>query len=101
HPDWRPGFNPGSEPSQDASTYPSMRMLRETFHLVYADLLVAPGEADPSALSIPNPYQPARGAFPTAGDFVAYLASSALAYHLGQLVSGRGAAGLPASERVR
>jgi DinB superfamily len=92
-PGWRPLFNPGSEPSGDPNVYPAMAALCDAFRLVYADLLVATVEVDPSALSVANPFPPARAGFPTSGDFVAYLMSSHLAYHLGQLVAWRNAAG--------
>lgn len=98
-PEWPAMFNPGSEPSADANTYPTMATLCDTFRLVYADLLEATDEADPSALSAPNPFVLARAGFPTAGDFVAYLVSSHLAYHLGQLVAWRSAAGLQRPQR--
>jgi hypothetical protein len=91
---WRPMFNPGSQASTEPSTYPSMAKLCETFRLVYTDLCTAAQEADPAALAVVNPFAPARPDFPTAGDFVAYLLSSHLAYHLGQLVAWRAAAGL-------
>jgi hypothetical protein len=98
-PEWRRMFNPGSEPSGDPNTYPGMAALCEILRLVYADLLVAAAEADPSARSMGNPFAPARAGFPTAGDFVDYLASSHLGYHLGQLVAWRSAAGLKAPRR--
>jgi len=64
-----------------------MATLCDVFRRVYADVCLAAQEADPSALSALNPFAPARATFPTAGDFVAYLLSSHLAYHLGQLVA--------------
>ena len=94
-PTWPPIFNPGSVPSTDPDTYPSMTTLREAFGVVYADLLIAAAEADPSVLSADNPFPPARTNYPTAGDFAAYLLGSHLGYHLGQLVAWRSAAGLP------
>ena len=71
-----------------------MDTLRETFVNVYSDLCTIAPNADASLLSIPNPYEPARDDFATAGDFVAYLMSSHLAYHLGQLAGWRAAAGI-------
>src|SRR5437773_706739 len=70
--DWGAVFNPGSLPSREANDYPSMATLRDTFESVYSDLSGAASEADPSSLTSINPYAPARAAFPTAGDFVAY-----------------------------
>ena len=92
--EWPELFNPGSQPSADPSAYPLMTSLLDTFGSVYTDLLGAAREADPSTLAATNPFGPAQPQFPTAGDFVAYLISSHLAYHLGQLVAWRAAAGL-------
>jgi len=92
--EWLALFNPGTQPSTDPSTYPEMAVLCETFRLVYEDLSRAASEADPAALSAENPYAPARDGFPTAGDFVAYLMTGHLAYHLGQLSAWRAAAGM-------
>jgi hypothetical protein len=91
---WRQVFKPGTQPSLDSATYPSMNLLCDTFRRVYSDLFEAAAEADERALGIENPYAPARSAFPLAGDFVAYITSSHLAYHLGQLVAWRSAAGM-------
>jgi len=71
-----------------------MATLRDMFREVYSDLCAAASEADPLSLTSINPFAPARDAFPTAGDFVAYLLTGHLAYHLGQLVAWRAAAGL-------
>jgi hypothetical protein len=71
-----------------------MAELRNAFRAVYDDLCLALPAADRSLLEVPNPFAPARAAFPTAGDFAAYLATGHLGYHLGQLVGWRAAAGL-------
>lgn len=93
-PEWRAMFNPGTQPSAEASTYPAMTELCDTFRRVYGSLGSVAEQADPAALAAVNPFGAARSDFPTAGDFVAYLLSSHLAYHLGQLVAWRAAAGL-------
>src|SRR5438132_14405252 len=85
--DWGAAFNPGSQPSREANDYPSMATLRDTFESVYSDLSGAASEADPSSLTANNPYAPGRAAFPTVGDFVAYLLTGHLAYQLGKLVA--------------
>jgi len=97
--EWRALFSPGSQPSTDASTYPPIAALREAFRAVYTDLCVAVVEADPSMLAAVNPYEPARNPFYTAGEFVAYMLSGHLAYHVGQLSAWRAAAGIARSER--
>jgi hypothetical protein len=91
--DWRGRFNPGSQPSADRADYPSMADLCAAFRAVYEDLSQAAVRAEAAVLGGENPYEPARHAFPTARDFVAHLLSSHLAYHLGQLVAWRTAAG--------
>jgi hypothetical protein len=61
---------------------------------VYSDLCEAAQHVDLHGLNVENPYAPARAGFPTARVFLGYLISGHLAYHLGQLVAWRSAAGL-------
>ena len=68
-------------------------MLCGTFRSVYTDLCAAASVADPAALAAVNPFPPALPDFPTSGEFVAYLLTGHLGYHLGQLVAWRAAAG--------
>ena len=99
--EWRAVFNPGTFPSLDRSVYPPMLELREMVASVYRDFFTEGPNAAPEILAMPNPYTPALGAFPTAGDFAAYLMTGHLAHHLGQLGSWHAAAGLrDASVRV-
>jgi hypothetical protein len=90
--EWRPLFAPGTLPSRDAGSYPPMQALIETVRSIYSDLAANASAASAEALAKPNPFEPARGAFPTAGDFVRYLLTGHLAYHLGQLSLWRAAA---------
>lgn len=83
--DWRAAFNPGTRPEHDATRYPAMRDLSATFHRVYQDLCGLAVEAEAALRTQPNPYEPAKGDFPMAADFIAYLLGSHLAYHTGQL----------------
>ena len=92
--EWRTAFNPGSRPSTNPSDYPPMNVLRNTFRTVYEDLSTLAPATDAERLVAPNPYEPARPDFPTIGDFVSYLLSSHLAYHLGQLSEWCAAAGV-------
>ena len=94
--EWRAAFNPGTRPSSDAGTYPPLLTMREQLVAVYTDLWAAFPSADESVLGADNPYEPARGGFPTSGDFAAYLMTGHLGYHLGQLFAWRAAAGVPA-----
>jgi hypothetical protein len=92
--EWRTTFNPGSRPSTSPGDYPPMSVLRDTFRAVYESLAKLAPVADAARLAAPNPYEPARPDFPTIGDFVAYLLSGHLAYHLGQLSEWCAAAGV-------
>src|SRR5687768_2861787 len=53
--EWRTAFNPGSQPSHNASDYPSMPLLRETLLAVYTDLSAAAPTVDPAVFALPNP----------------------------------------------
>ena len=94
--EWRTQFNPGSHPSHDPASYPTMAALRDAFRAVYEDLAESASTAG-AGLDGPNPFAPTRAAFPTAGDFLGYMMTGHLAYHLGQFVAWRGAAGLARS----
>ena len=93
-PRWVRSFAPGTKPSLRREDYPSMAVLKELFDGVYADLSPAARLASPTTFAEPNPYEPARGAFPSKGDFVVYIMTGHLGYHLGQLNAWRTAAGL-------
>jgi hypothetical protein len=97
--EWRAGFNPGTQPSLQEADYPPMRDLCDTFERVYRDLSDSVADVDPKLLAIENPFASARGEFPTSGEFVAYLMTGHLGYHLGQLVAWRSAAGLGRLQR--
>jgi hypothetical protein len=90
--EWRPSFAPGTTPSLDVAPYPAMEALLETFRAVYRDFVANAPLATAETLGAPNPYEPARAGFPTAGAFAAYLLTGHLAYHLGQLSLWRTAA---------
>ena len=91
---WRAAFEPGSQPSAHPTDYAPMATLIATFFAVYRDLCDAVLVAPPNAMAAPNPYAPARATFPSVGEFVAYLMTAHLGYHLGQLTGWRAAAGL-------
>ncbi len=98
--EWRTLFAPGTTPSRDATTYPPMRELIDTFRTVYEDLVANAPTASAEALAAPNPFEPARPAFPTVGSFAAYIMTGHLGYHLGQLSIWRAAAA-PTDDRLR
>lgn len=92
--EWQAKFNPGTQPSTDAGDYPSMAAMIECFFAVYRDLSEIKLEELSEVLAAPTAFAPARPDFPTSADFVAYLMTSHLSYHLGQLVAWRAAAGV-------
>lgn len=96
--EWRAAFAPGTTPSRDPASYPPMRELLEAVRAVYADLAAQAPASRAESLEAPNPFEPARGAFPTGRSFVGYLLTSHLAYHLGQLSQWRNAAQAAAAE---
>lgn len=92
--EWRPTFTRGSYPSRDPKDYPPMATLVASFRTVYADFCESALVATPSVLTAPNPYQPTQAIFPTVQDFVIYMMTGHLGYHLGQLFAWRAATGI-------
>lgn len=93
--EWRAVFSPGTETGGTAATaYPRMTDVVKAFRDVYADLPAAFVAAESAVLDGPNPFEPARPGFPTVREFIAWLISGHLAYHVGQLGDWRRAAGL-------
>ena len=88
-------FNPGTQPSHDASQYPPMAELIDTVRRVYTDLRDAASQLDDAALAAPNPFPPSGRELKTAAEFIGYLLTGHLGYHLGQLQAWRAAAGVP------
>lgn len=93
--EWRAIFGSGTRSGDtDPSAYPPMNELVEMFRAVYADLPDALMAADPAVLEAPNPFEPAREGFRTIGEFVPWLITGHLAYHIAQLGDWRRASGL-------
>jgi len=92
--EWRSTFQPGTKPDDDSTDYPPMADLTRAFREIYTDLCDAIANPDEASLSAPNPFEPARPAFPTGREFVPYIMTGHLGYHLGQLGDWRRAAGL-------
>lgn len=88
----RPGAHRLARLASDALSYPPMADLFRNFREIYVDLCDAIASVDDSTLSAVNPFEPARSAFPTAREFVPYLMTGHLAYHLGLLGDWRRAA---------
>ena len=91
---WTRRFAPGTQPSHDPAAYPSMTELTAMFGSVHTDLIAAAAEASRHTLMAPNPFTAARERFPTVRDFLLYLMTAHLGYHLGQLYCWRAAAGV-------
>jgi len=90
--EWRPLFSPGTQPSHDAATYPPMAAMVDAFRAIHRDLAASAPTASLETLAAPNPFEPARGAYPTAGSFATYILTGHLGFHLGQLSIWRAAA---------
>jgi hypothetical protein len=93
--EWRTLFAPGTEGVNiPESSYPKMADLIAAFRAVYTDLPDAFASAEESALESQNPFEPARAHFPTVREFVPWLLTGHLGYHVAQLGDWRRAAGL-------
>jgi hypothetical protein len=71
-----------------------MSELTSAFRAVYRDLVDLAPALDDEILARPNPFEPAREFYPTTRDFLHWVMTGHLGYHLGQLSIWRGAAGL-------
>jgi hypothetical protein len=89
--DWRPLFNPGTKPSTNEADYPPMEELVAKLREVYTDLPRAFDAASEEQRRSPNPYEPGRDPFATAGEFAEYLMTGHFGYHLGQFSGWRDA----------
>lgn len=93
--EWGSRFAPGSQVSLAAEDYPPIDNLRTLFQEIYRDLAACAPTIPGDVLDASNPFEAARARFPTLRDFAAYLLTTHLGYHLGQLAAWRVAAGLP------
>lgn len=93
--EWRAAFSPGTKSSDlKPEAYPRMADLVSTFRAIYKELPAALASAEASVLDVPNPFEPARAGFPMLREFLPWLVTGHLAYHIGQLGDWRRAAGL-------
>lgn len=92
--EWGPKFTIGTQPPRAREDYPDMDALRTAFDAIYRDLAAAAPTLTPEVLAAPNPFEPGRARFPTFGEFLTWVMTGHLGYHLGQLYGWRGAAGL-------
>ncbi len=98
--DWRPKFNPGSRPSANPDDYPPMDQLRQKFREAYKNLIPSVANADAATREALNPVVAAQSSFPSVGEFVDYLLTGHLGYHVGQLVAWRASVRLGPSRRA-
>ncbi len=94
--EWRRMFGRGSQPSAIRGEYPAMSQLRAMLTTTYDDLCDVALSMSPEFAAAVNPYEPARGEFPSIGLFVRWMLTGHLAYHLGQLTLWREATGMDA-----
>ncbi len=95
--DWEALFAPGSKPTSDAAAYPSKATLLQALEEQHGRVAEAIGKTDLSVLQQPTPRESTRKIFPTVGDLVIFLLTGHEAWHLGQLMAWRRAAGLGAA----
>ena len=93
--EWGPKFTIGSKPSRVRDDYPAMEELRSTFMKIYRDLAECAPDLPAELLAGPTPFEPGRSRFPTMRDFMTWVLTGHLGYHLGQLYGWRSAVGLP------
>ena len=93
--EWGPKFTPGTKASSNAADYPRMAELREAFTAIYSDLAHVAPSFSAELLATENPFEPARPRFATFGEFLTWMMTGHLGYHLGQLSEWRAAAGMP------
>ena len=88
--DWGPRFAPGSMPSRSAADYPAVADLRSAFENIYRDLAAAAPTFSADILSAPSPFEPGRARFPTTREFLTWIMTGHLGYHVGQLYGWHG-----------
>lgn len=93
--EWGPKFTIGSKPSRVREEYPPMEELRTAFLRIYADLADAAPTVPRELLDGPSPFPAGAARFPTMGEFMTWILTGHLGYHLGQLYGWRSAVGLP------
>lgn len=92
--DWGPKFAPGTQPSRSRDDYPAIDAMRTAFDGIYRDLASTAPTLAPDLLASLSPYEPGRDRFATFGEFIKWVMTGHLGYHLGQLYGWRGSAGL-------
>jgi hypothetical protein len=83
--EWGARFAPGSTPSSTASDYPPVADLRAAFDAVYRDLSDSAPSISEEVLAAPSPFEPGRARFPTTREFLTWIMTGHLGYHIGQL----------------
>ena len=88
--EWGARFAPGSKPSGTPSDYPTVSELRAAFDAVYRDLAIAAPTIPDEVLAAPSPFEPGRARFPTTREFLTWIMTGHLGYHIGQLYGWHG-----------
>lgn len=88
--DWGPRFAPGTTPSRSPADYPPLSELRNAFEGVYRDLADAAPTISEDILAAPSPFEPGRARFPSTREFLTWVMTGHLGYHIGQLYGWRG-----------
>jgi hypothetical protein len=88
-------YGPGSQPTSDASAYPTKEKLLADFDAAEAHLQKLIASLTPEQLEMPTPHEGLRKSFPLVKDLLLNMLSFHDGMHLGQLVDWRRAQGLP------
>ncbi len=91
---WDETFKSGSEPSGDASAYPTKEALLDALKQQHARNTEAAKATAPERFAEPHPNEKTRQYFPTVGDMIVFLMTSHEMDHLGQIAAWRRAMGL-------
>ena len=83
--DWGPRFAPGTIPSHSPADYPSKAELQSAFENIYRDLAAFAPTIPADILAAPSPFEPGRARFPTTREFLTWIMTGHLGYHIGQL----------------
>src|SRR5437762_1503409 len=91
---WPKLFQPGTEPTADASKYPEKDELISTFKRTHRATMDAMRAAGPDKLTEPHGSKALSAIGPTIGHAVAFLIASHDWFHIGQLADWRRAMGM-------
>ena len=93
-PVWTSLFDWNSEPSSDASQYPTKAVLLKALEEAHAGVAVALPSVPEARWSEPTPIEEVRGFLPTLGDSFVFVMAAHENMHLGQLSAWRRVQGM-------